>query len=475
MVDNLLLYKGPSRSDAGDYIVLMNETEDQLRFDVHFRSYFGNGNFSHAYVLKANAGRLVFHQIVDCQIKGEARPIKWEPFNIFSQLNEFIQDPSAHKVYRRSVFKMLRKYTKVDSFKTLVEPEKAISEAMYPMTKDIPLNNYTTLKILHDNPHKEYLRSLRRETVQEMTGTLFGKKRYRKDLVKAMAGANSVEFLTFLFTLKREIPVDWFISILRNNPELSHLPTEFSFDRLKEFYDSMSDKQFRKFCKCLMEEDHVPIQSILDMAAQFKECLEDETMEQVDSVTKIKFRNLEEFHYWIGKHHEATNKERERRELIEKYGGEITGNKYYEALREIDFSSANYEVIIPTCAYELVEWGSEMSNCIGGYATRAQDSPTDAYVALKSKNGTMKANILMADRNISQFFGKRNSQADPKIAYDFNMRLILNGFIERKSDLYGTHFRAITKATGFESIDAIKNDFNALGVSVDEYIALRRP
>ena len=472
MVDNLLLYNGPARDEVGTSIVTMNETPDQLRFDIYYRN--DTENYRHAIVLKGTDSHLVVHYTPNTQ-KGDkvTAPINWLPVNVLSILSHAIQDTSAHKVYRKALFRLLRRYTKVDSFKTLVEPEKAISEAMFPMCQTIPLNSYKTFGDIHKSEHEEYLQALRQPTAQAMAKKLFGQKRYRKDLVKALANANSIEFLAFMFSLKREIPVDWFINILRNNPTLSSLPDEFDYDALKEFYDSMSDKQFRKFCRCLMEEDFIPLQSIMDMVPQFRECLEDEEMERLNSVRDIKFRTLEEFHYWVGKHHEATDKERKRREMIKRHGGEIKGNRWYDMIKDIDFSGAPYEVVIPQYAYELVEWGGTMNNCIGSYASRAKDSESDLYVALKDKNGTMKANILISNQNVRQFYAKRNSQVDDKLAYDFNMRLVLGGLITRESDLFGRHFDRLKSATGANTLNGILEDYRNLGVPVNDYISLR--
>lgn len=470
MVDNLLLYHGPSRTDNYTNIVTMNETENKLRFDIIIRNEDDGTGISRYIVLEALDGHMKF------EYNDGMHSYKTVPQNILSTLSSLIQDTSAHKVYRKPVFKFLRRYTKVDSFRTLVEPEKSLCEAMYPVTKQIPLHSYETLDHLRfrrASVRREEAQAFKQETVQAMAKKLYGQKRYRKDLVKAIAGANSVEFLVFMLSLKREIPVDWFISILRNNPTLSSLPEEYDRTNLEVFYNSMSDKQFRKFCRCLMEEKFVPLQSILDTAAQFAECLTDPHNE-IDPVTGIKFRSLEEFHYMVGKYHENTAKERERREMIKKHGGELQGNEWYDQLKKIDFEGAPYEIVIPKYAYEIVEWGKEMSNCIGGYASRAKESKTDVYVALKDKkSGTMKANILISNRNIRQFYSKRNGKVDPEIAFDFNMRLVLGGMVQQSGHLFGDHFGQIINATGNQDLNSVIQEFQELGVGVDDYITLR--
>lgn len=467
MVDNLLLYNGPSQDQTNTRIVTMNETDKQLRFDMILRDET-TGDTHHAIILRALPYRLDYIYFYGDE------SMSYLPENILQILGNNILDSSAHKVYRKAIFRYLRKYTEVDSFKTLVAPEKALVESMYPMVKQIPLNSYDTLGIFKTTKYKEYLQCFRQDSAQRMTMKLFGKKRYRKDLVKALAGANSVEFLAFMFSLKREIPVDWFINILRNNPTLSSIPVGFSYRNLKEFYDSMSDKQFRKFCKCLMEEEFVPLQSIIDTAEQFRECLLDDHNE-LDPVTNIKFRSIEEFHYMVGKYHENTAKERERRELIKKHGGPIEGNEFYDQLKNIDFSGAPYEVVIPKYAYEIVEWGKEMSNCIGGYATRARTSKNEVFLALKDKKSdTMKANILISNKNISQFFAKRNGSVNSDIAFDFNMRLILAGFIDNGAHLFGQHFNNIQQTTGVNDLREIVEDYRRVGTDMNTYIDLRK-
>ena len=467
-VDNLLLYNGPSKDGLKNNIVTMNETEDRLSFVMSSRNSLNSNEVTTKIAMESVGGNFNYSYFVSGRMTDRV-----VPENIFTTISEFIQDPSAHKVYRKAVFNLLRKHTKVDSFKTLSAPEQTISKAMYPILEYIPINSLNTLYSINASEHRENLRSLKAKTVQDMAKRLFGQKRYRKDLVKALANANSVEFLAFMFSLKREIPVDWFISILRNNPTLSYLPTTFNYKDLKEFYDSLSDKQFRKFCKCLMEEDFIPIQSIMDTAYQFKECLDDDH-NQIDPITDIKFRSIEELHYMTTKYFENTVKERERRALIEKYGGAIDGNKYYEELSTIDFSGASYELVVPENAYELVQWGSEMSNCIGGYSTSAKSSTTDVYLAMKDRNSDkMVANVLISKKNIVQFYGKRNSKVNKKLAFDFNLRLMLSGFITKGSQLYSNDFRDIEEATNTTDEQELVDDFKKSNSSIDTYIAKR--
>lgn len=467
-VDNLLLYNGPSENGLKNNIVTMNETEDHLSFVMTSINSFDNSKVTSKIAMESIGGALHYSYSVPGGFTTRV-----VPENIFNIISRYIQDPSAHKVYRRAVFNLLRKHTEVDSFKTLSAPEQTISKAMYPVLKYIPINSLNTLYFISNSGYRENLRSLKAKTVQDMAKRLFGQKRYRKDLVKALANANSVEFLAFMFSLKREIPVDWFISILRNNPTLAYLPDTFNYEDLKEFYDSLSDKQFRKFCKCLMEEDFIPIQSILDTAYQFKECLND-GHNQIDPITDIKFRSIEELHYMTTKYFENTVKERERRALIEKYGGAIDGNQYYEELSSIDFSGAPYELIVPENAYELVQWGNEMSNCIGGYSSKAKSSTTDVYVALKDKKSDkMVANILITKKNIVQFYGKRNSTVKKDLAFDFNLRLMLSGFITEGSQLYSNDFKDIQQATNTTDEKELVEDFKKSKSTIDVYIAQR--
>ena len=85
----------------------------------------------------------------------------------------------------------------------------------------------------------------------------------------------------------------------------------------------------------------------------------------------------------------------------------------------------------------------------------------------------MVANVLISKKNIVQFYGKRNSKVNKKLAFDFNLRLMLSGFITKGSQLYSNDFRDIKEATNTTDEQELVDDFKKSNSSIDTYIAKR--
>lgn len=71
-------------------------------------------------------------------------------------------------------------------------------------------------------------------------------------------------------------------------------------------------------------------------------------------------------------------------------------------------------LVIPKTSFQLVAWGQKMSNCIGGYGRQVNSSKGKQWLLGVYKNDMLTYNIEIEGKDIRQFWGARNSSADPK-------------------------------------------------------------
>ena len=67
-----------------------------------------------------------------------------------------------------------------------------------------------------------------------------------------------------------------------------------------------------------------------------------------------------------------------------------------------------FKFIIPKSSEDLMDWGSEMHNCIGGYAYRVKQG--NIKIIGVYKNSKLTYNISINGKNINQFYGFSNSE-----------------------------------------------------------------
>lgn len=70
------------------------------------------------------------------------------------------------------------------------------------------------------------------------------------------------------------------------------------------------------------------------------------------------------------------------------------------------------KLIIPKTNIELILWGQKMSNCIGSYGRQVNNSDGRQWLLGVHKDGALKYNIEVYNKEIHQFYSYRNSPAD---------------------------------------------------------------
>jgi len=121
-----------------------------------------------------------------------------------------------------------------------------------------------------------------------------------------------------------------------------------------------------------------------------------------------KIKSLRELHDYIAK---------EYRKLTSKdFDLGLMEVDWVKPLHGLEFSDIrtkrHYMIQIPQSNFDIVEWGQQMNNCIGGYGTRVRDGNGKQVLLAVWVAGKMKYNLEIYDKQVKQFYGKGNSTAD---------------------------------------------------------------
>lgn len=267
---------------------------------------------------------------------------------------------------------------------------------IYPVLADLVANNKDYFS---GAPIPGAGGAFRLGTVQDLTRALFGKRRYRKDLVRAVAtsplGATRVAY-----ELRNLVEVDWIVELLRKSSgsrqwtysvPTAGLVAVFSAipkHRRRALLLSMHDRTFTGGMR-----DAVRMATTVVNGGHF-------TTEIVSGC-----RTWEEIHDTLIpaaiateslRHETAADPSIKLRPITEALNGTQTGAVTFEAARSLD---------------DLMLWGRELRNCIGSYFRPARSGTSNLFVLMQ--DGKMLANMEVTARGeISQLYGFANSPLD---------------------------------------------------------------
>lgn len=243
--------------------------------------------------------------------------------------------------------------------------------------------------------------ALRERTLEGYARKLFGAKRYRKDLVKALAKAP-------LFAHSRAasavglVPMDWIIEGLRafaddapNTPDNLYFTNVFGQDTRKAF------RTFLRDCPYHLRRRHVNSNCIANPIL-----MQEVYMWRQHRAFEIDYRkSITEIHDdWVTEFRPTYN-QRTRTPLNNK---EDPIPEIPQTKKIAEISVPGYEIVPAKTRGDMQKWSEEMHNCISGYYSTAADPNAEATYLGIYRDGALFANVEIRKGVVKQFLGKYN-------------------------------------------------------------------
>jgi hypothetical protein len=252
--------------------------------------------------------------------------------------------------------------------------------------------------------------AFRKDTFQQATLDLFGKRKYRKDLVKAVAKTNPLA-LAFFAPFKTAVPIDWIITQLNKHSDHEGISTLKKYylrgnyginDNIKPIIDFMKVLPVNSQ-KALLNDVNFPYtftQIMVDTARMYHD------LQSMNTDTKDKYlpKDMLKAKTWKELHDRFVLIQRSIRFKAEPIPPTETAHK----LEKVFTANDKYKIIAAKDTHELKMWGNEMGNCIGGYGNIAKSGA--ATLAKVMHNDKMIANIEIKEGICHQLYAKHNAR-----------------------------------------------------------------
>ncbi|QFG12245.1 Hypothetical Protein OBI_RACECAR_133 [Arthrobacter phage Racecar] len=236
---------------------------------------------------------------------------------------------------------------------------------------------------------------MRSSDIQEFTRKLFGKTRYRKDLVRAVAQTTNPEVLKNAYWMRGFVPIDWIIKYLNANRDSAR-----SFVKLpiRPGFRNMTMNQ-RKAVVDYLSNPMIGDLYFVEDLLKFASDLPKETVQSV----KMKPSTLYEAHVHLSR--ELTK--------IRTDNTTIEPTKLAKDILKIDWSDTGFTMEPAKTLHQVIDWGTEMNHCIGSYA-RSAAYGTYTLTGLY-RDGKLFGNAMFEKRSCVQIFGKNNQPLSDEV------------------------------------------------------------
>jgi hypothetical protein len=306
-----------------------------------------------------------------------------------------------------------------------------IDSNVEPVLSNIPFLSYPLIKHTMTPNQPMYIinpkvrQAYRSETFEELTVKLFGKRLYRKDLVKAVASGN-VNILGNFLPFKNSVPIDWIITELKDSAKLDtsrgyaqsyHIDATYKA-QLNNIFNACSKSTQKKLLRDIKETPNNVSHYMKDASSLYIQInslvLEDK--EEFISEAALKVSSWKELHDNLSTIHRRI---RTRDKVIPQTEKAL---KLEEIFSEDDI----YQIKPAKTTHELIRWGELMSNCISSYADSAVNGRT--LLAKVEKDNELIANIEIVGNKCRQLYGKYNRPL-PQEEHDLVVKKLLEAKI----------------------------------------------
>lgn len=279
-------------------------------------------------------------------------------------------------------------------FREQVQKEFGITEVkdIYPFAGCKGISDYSRIPA--------QMRVFYRESnVMEFTRKAFGKRNYRKDLVRAVAEGNRLA-IAVAYEFRNLVPTDWLISYI-NNWEGTDTYGYGKFLGLRKMLLQMDSRNFRRILRNSSTQRQVAELEDLCKRVRHLERLKQDVVIPRDRT----IRSFHELHDMVmGPYalpsiaYRMENTVIEKNDLAKKIDGVVVGD--------------GLQIVCPKDTDTMQEWSNILSNCIGSYGRQAVMG-YDIYVAVYHGNELI-ANIEVSgtgsQATLKQFLGYKNDQ-----------------------------------------------------------------
>lgn len=259
--------------------------------------------------------------------------------------------------------------------------------------------------------------SLREENAMNMAIAAFGKRHYRKDLVKSLVGCENYHNVELAIALRGSMKTDWLVEILRSNQAMNFNPIDCG--NAAALLARLPENRRRRFALSFPEMHNYYNSDALRMGLR----LTDEQLATVRNLTELHDLGVENAP-WQERAWQQGRVERENNPHAWQHVGylappapfEIGLNdrtSLYDGVETVD----GLQIVAPKDSETVKKWSDEMSNCISGYASEAAEGRTNL-------GGVYDGEKLIAnfeiDRkgNLRQLLGRFNRHLDKSLQSD---------------------------------------------------------
>lgn len=321
---------------------------------------------------------------------------KWSPFMNVTGMPDYLSDPmlSAYiEEFNNEVYRLGSTIAEI--------PKPPVMEFRNPT----PLYDYA-LKCAYpmlavrqktsDYNDNRLIMGARLSTNIEYTIALFGKRNYRKDLVKAVAETFYPSNLAVAREFRNLVPVDWIVKFLRGMADCS--APKLPLKDMRSFLTERSMIERRRLLNDFMK-------SYAQAGPREKYLFPMNVQDGIRSYNLLPEDVHQRMNFRSWKHlHDASEMELDKMRYQARDIPVIPMAEIIAAQQPVDGIS----VYLPKDTDEVREWGREMSHCIGTYADDAVKG--DVVLLGVRENGVLVGNvqIQVASRRMAQILGKHN-------------------------------------------------------------------
>lgn len=316
---------------------------------------------------------------------------------------------------------------------TGLEPSLYAVHVAYPVTR--------TMDKELDRIPSGLTKHFRNETMIDAIRSMYGKKLYRKDLVKAASEA-PLPLISIGLSLKGVVPVDWTINLFKNGSSvLRHGLGPTQLKAFRSLFQSLTVYQQKALLNALIngtpgkKADSWAVHDTLRMWDILKE-----RYNAHFAPGQIEGKTWHEIH-------NNFDLDLRRRQVSDQ---PIKKVKLAEKIDEVVLPDG-YRLIQPKSTHEMINWGKEMSHCIGSYTREALDGKSVFLGIVKNETLIGNAQISVKDKRLVQVFGKHN-----KVLDSHTLQLFSKGLIDNKV-LPETAFK---HAFGYRLQDTIREELD---------------
>jgi hypothetical protein len=296
-------------------------------------------------------------------------------------------------------------------------------EAVYPMANIWGIDNPEHLP-------KAGAKFLKEKDPKAMVQKMFGKRHYRKDLMKAVLNNPSICMVMLARSFRGRVPTDWMVNFLNKNQYMPRRVevaqyADYNYERMRQYLlPYLSPNDYRR----LLRSEITPIVwrnfgDVMERGLHNTSWLLPEIPQMVQN-SRVRIRNFGDLHdvFWPRYRQAPAVADylaaRRRGEIpavinrpqytppppvsddtvipVTELGGKIEARNVFR---------------LPATVGELRGWGNDMRNCIGSYArdVMREDANTVLGAFVHPEDGKIIANFEVTNGRLKQLLGKTNT------------------------------------------------------------------